>query len=69
MARVCEEFGVDLPTAALAFAGRHPAVTSVVVGLRTRTQVRELVARWDRSVPEDLWTALEERGLVPPVPS
>ena len=69
IARLCKRFGVDLPTAALAFARRHPAVASVVVGLRTPTQLRELVARWDRSVPEDLWTALEERGLVPPIPS
>ena len=68
IARLCKRFGVDLPTAALAFARRHPAVASVVVGLRTPTQLRELVARWDRSVPEDLWTALEERGLVPPIP-
>jgi len=66
LARVCEEFGVDLPTAALAFAGRHPAVTSVVVGLETPDQVRELVARWGRSVPDGLWSALSEEGLMAP---
>ncbi len=64
--RVCEEFGVDLPTAALAFAGRHPAVTSVVVGLQTPDQVRELVARWGRTVPDGLWSALSEEGLMVP---
>jgi D-threo-aldose 1-dehydrogenase len=63
MARVCEEFGVDLPTAALAFAGRHAAVASVVVGLETPDQVRELVARWGRTVPDGLWSALSEEGL------
>ena len=66
MARVCEGFGVDLPTAALAFAGRHPAVTSVVVGLETPDQVRELVARWGRTVPDGLWSALSEEGLMEP---
>jgi D-threo-aldose 1-dehydrogenase len=66
LARVCEEFGVDLPTAALAFAGRHPAVTSVVVGLETPRQVRELVARWGRRVPDGLWSALSEEGLMAP---
>ena len=59
-----EEFGVDLPTAALAFASRHPAVASVVVGLRTPTHVRDLVARRERPVPEGLWAALSEQGLV-----
>ena len=66
MAVVCEEFGVDLPTAAAAFARRHPAVVSVVVGLRTPDQVRELVTRWERTVPDGLWAALTDQGLVGP---
>jgi aryl-alcohol dehydrogenase-like predicted oxidoreductase len=64
LASACESFGVDLPTAAVAFAARHPAVTSVVVGLRTAAQVHDLTARWDRTVPEELWTALQEQGLL-----
>ncbi|MFL6131930.1 MAG: hypothetical protein ACJ72A_03980, partial [Nocardioidaceae bacterium] len=55
------------PTAALAFARRHPAVTSVVVGLETPQQVRELVARWGRTVPDGLWSALSEEGLMAPL--
>jgi D-threo-aldose 1-dehydrogenase len=66
IARVCEQFGVDLPTAAVSFAGRHPAVVRVVVGLRTPAHVRDLVARWERPVPEGLWAALGEQGLVAP---
>jgi D-threo-aldose 1-dehydrogenase len=69
IARVCEQFGIDLPTAAAAFANRHPAVASVVVGLRTPAHVRELVARWQRPVPEGLWAALSEQGLVAPTNS
>jgi D-threo-aldose 1-dehydrogenase len=61
---VCDGFGVDLPTAATAFARRHPAVVSVVVGLRTPDQVHDLLARWPRPVPDALWTALEEEGLL-----
>ena len=64
IARVCEQFGVDLPTVAGAFAARHPAVTSVVVGLRTPAQVHELVARWGRTIPDALWAALGDQGLV-----
>jgi D-threo-aldose 1-dehydrogenase len=69
IARVCEQFGVDLPTAAVAFARRHPAVASVVVGLQTPAHVRDLVARWERPVPEGLWVALTELGLVAPTTS
>jgi aryl-alcohol dehydrogenase-like predicted oxidoreductase len=64
IALVCEQFGVDLPTLATAFARRHPAVVSVVVGLRTPAQVLDLVARWATVVPEELWPALEEEGLL-----
>jgi D-threo-aldose 1-dehydrogenase len=66
IADVCERFGVDLPTAAVAFAGRHPAVASVVVGLRTPAQVHDLMTRWRRVVPEALWAVLIEEGLLQP---
>ena len=68
VARLCGEFGVDVPTAALAFARRHPAVASVVVGLRTPSEVRDLVARWRRTVSDGLWTALSDFGLIAPAP-
>ena len=42
----------------------HPAVVSVVVGLRTPTQVHNLMVRWRRRVPEALWSALTEQGLL-----
>ena len=40
LAAVCEAHGVELPTAAIQFPLRHPAVVSVVVGARTADQVR-----------------------------
>jgi D-threo-aldose 1-dehydrogenase len=66
LAEACGRFGVELPTAALAFARRHPAVVNVVVGLRTRRQVEDLVRRWAEDVPDELWDALRDSGLVPP---
>lgn len=64
VACVCARFGLDLATAATAFASRHPAVVSVVVGLRSPVQVRELGARWATTVPDDLWPALVAEGLL-----
>ena len=64
LADVCEEFGVSLPEAAIAYPLRHPAVVSVAVGMRTAEQVTETVRRYGTSIPDEFWTALRERGLV-----
>jgi D-threo-aldose 1-dehydrogenase len=65
LARTCRELGVDLPTAALQFGARHPAVVSVVVGADTPEQIRENVERMRSPVPEELWQVLSDRGLLP----
>jgi D-threo-aldose 1-dehydrogenase len=65
LARVCRELGVELPTAAVQFGLRHPAVVSVVVGADTPAQIRENAARLQTPVPEELWRTLADRGLLP----
>ncbi|KQO95702.1 aldo/keto reductase [Leifsonia sp. Leaf264] len=64
IADVCEEFGITLPEAAIAYPLRHPAVVSVVVGTRTAEQVLGTVERYEHEIPAEFWTALDERGLV-----
>jgi D-threo-aldose 1-dehydrogenase len=64
IAVVCEAHGVDVPTAAIAFARRHPAVTSVVVGMQSTRDVDENAARFDSAVPDGLWSDLASAGLV-----
>jgi D-threo-aldose 1-dehydrogenase len=65
LARTCRELGVDLPTAALQFSARHPAVVSVVVGADTPEQIRQNARRMRSPVPEELWQVLADRGLLP----
>ena len=65
IADVCERHGVTLPDAAVAFALRHPAVVSVVLGTRTPAQVESNVARYETPIPEALWAELRDEGLVP----
>jgi D-threo-aldose 1-dehydrogenase len=65
LAACCTEFGVELPTAALQFSLRHPAVRTVVVGASNPSQMEQNIARMHRSVPEELWTELRRRALVP----
>jgi aryl-alcohol dehydrogenase-like predicted oxidoreductase len=64
LADVCEHYGVTLPDAAIAFALRHPAVASVVVGVRDREQAEAAVARCRTAIPDALWSTMEQEGLI-----
>lgn len=59
MQTVCESFGVTLPEAAVQFALRHPAVSTVLVGARSVQEVVDDVSYAASSVPDDLWPALD----------
>lgn len=63
LADSCERHGVSLPQAALQFPLRHPAVTGVVVGMRSAAEVAadlDLLA----PVPEAVWPDLD--ACLPP---
>nr|WP_286179992.1 aldo/keto reductase [Arthrobacter sp. ISL-95] len=62
LAGVCRDFGVELPTAALQFPLRHPAVVNVTAGATSPEQVVTNAARMEAPVPEELWEALERVG-------
>lgn len=65
LASICKEHGVELPTAALQFPFRHPAVVNVTVGASKPEQIRESAKRISAHVPAELWQELQERGLLP----
>lgn len=65
LAAVCKEHGVELPTAAIQFPYRHPAVVNVTVGASRPEQIRESAERIAAELPDGLWQDLQERGLVP----
>ena len=65
IADVCARYGVSLPAAAIQYTLRHPAVVSVVTGMRTAAHVQSTVERYDAAIPEDLWAELDASGLVP----
>ncbi|NUT96624.1 MAG: aldo/keto reductase, partial [Saccharothrix sp.] len=62
IAAVCSKHGVTLPQAALAFPSRHPAVASVLVGVRSADEVRANAAH--PPVPAELWEDLRSEGLL-----
>lgn len=65
IAEVCEKFGTDLPTAALHFSLRHPAVAAVVAGASSAAQAAQNASRMQVRVSEELWDALAAEGLIP----
>jgi D-threo-aldose 1-dehydrogenase len=67
LALVCREHGTTLPAAAIHFPLRHPAVTSVVVGMRSPEEVHHNLAAHTQHVPDELWADLEHRGLLRPM--
>ena len=64
IADFCEAHGVDVPTAALAFARRHRAVASVVVGISSAGDVDDNADRFDMDVPDALWADLVAARLI-----
>ncbi|QNA72570.1 aldo/keto reductase [Streptomyces sp. So13.3] len=64
IAAVCAEFGVPLRAAALRFPFGHPSVVSAVVGAASPEEVRDNAALFTYEIPDGLWSALVERGLL-----
>lgn len=56
--------GTTLPSAALAFSFRNPAVTNVTVGMRTADQVRRNADLFRQPVPDAFWAEAVDTGLI-----
>jgi D-threo-aldose 1-dehydrogenase len=55
---ICAEFGVPLRAAAVQFPFSHPAITSVIVGVRSPEEVDDAVAMMCHPIPDALWERL-----------
>jgi D-threo-aldose 1-dehydrogenase len=63
---VCESNGVPLRAAALQFVYAHPAVVSIVAGVRTVGHLDDTVAMMQHPIPDVLWDDLRSEGLLSP---
>ncbi|MGY5763618.1 aldo/keto reductase [Brachybacterium sp. DNPG3] len=59
LAALAAHHGLELPDLALHHPLQHPAISSVVLGMRTAEQVRDNLERIRRTVPAALWTEVE----------
>ncbi|WP_431883909.1 aldo/keto reductase [Micromonospora gifhornensis] len=64
IAATCRRHGVSLPQAAMAFVARHPAVATVVVGVKSVEQVMRNAELLAEPVPDALWDDLAAEGLL-----
>lgn len=62
--RVCAEHGVAPQAAALAFPALHPAVSTVIVGMRSAAEVAEIAAWRSQPIPPALWDDLKRGGFI-----
>jgi D-threo-aldose 1-dehydrogenase len=62
--RVCERYGVPLRAAAIQFALAHPAVTSMLAGVRSTAQLDDYPELMRLDIPSALWADLKAEGLL-----
>ncbi len=70
-AEICNflrERNIPLISAALQFPLRHPAVTSVLTGPRNVKELLSNVDDFNRELPIDIWTELEDANLIERIP-
>jgi D-threo-aldose 1-dehydrogenase len=71
LALVCDRHAVPLRAAAIQFPLAHPAVRSLIAGVRRIDHLDEYPELMRLSIPANLWTDLRAEGLIPadaPVP-
>lgn len=61
---ICSRLGASIGAAALQFPPAHPAVATVVCGLRSPAEVDSAAQRLHASLPPALWNELRQAGLL-----
>lgn len=64
IAAICRRYGVSLPTCAFQFGSAHPAVASTGMGAHDAQRVRDNLAMFNATIPNDLWAELVSAGLL-----
>jgi D-threo-aldose 1-dehydrogenase len=66
IAEACARHDVPLRAAAMQLPMAHPAVASLVAGVRTAAHLDEYPALLAHPIPADLWSELRSEGLIDP---
>lgn len=60
---ICDQHGVKLPVAALAFTLRHPAVTTVIPGIERKEQLADAMEAIEADLTAAFWDAIDREIL------
>jgi D-threo-aldose 1-dehydrogenase len=61
---VCARYEIPLAAAAMQFPALHPAVETVLVGMRSPEEIATNTACFNMPIPADLWAELRSEGLL-----
>ncbi len=61
---ICDRHGVPLKAAAAQFPFGHPAVSSVLIGVRSPEELDEDIQLLRRTIPGELWQELRHEGFL-----
>jgi D-threo-aldose 1-dehydrogenase len=64
--RVCDDFNVPLKSAAMHFILAHPAIPTVIPGVRNVNQLNENFSTFQAKIPPDFWSELQRLRLIRP---
>jgi D-threo-aldose 1-dehydrogenase len=70
--QVCDRHGVPLMAAAIQFPAAHPAIATILTGVRSAQEIEENERMFRFPIPSALWQELRAEGLLPesaPIPS
>jgi D-threo-aldose 1-dehydrogenase len=62
--KVCAEYGVPLPAAALQFVTAHPAIPSFIAGTRSVEQLKQNLEWFSHPIPAAFWIELKRQRLL-----
>jgi D-threo-aldose 1-dehydrogenase len=62
--KVCAEYRVPLPAAALQFVTAHPAIPSFIAGTRSVEQLKQNLEWFSHLIPAAFWIELKRQGLL-----
>lgn len=63
---ICAAHGVSMTAAAIQFPLLHPAVATIVPGMRSVAEVEDCVASFNAPVPLALYQELQDEGIITP---
>ena len=63
---LCRRYGIPLRAAALQFPLAHPAVRSLVIGVKNKVEYIQALIEVEIPIPLDFWAEMRQEGLIHP---